>query len=334
MSTEIARILHGSHLFGTATETSDHDWKAVYVPDARSIVLGETNVSTCEGAAATGVRNSAGDVDLERHDLRRFVSLLSQGQPVAYEMLFAPTGFHAFEPDSTWTMLQENLDRIVSRQAGKFVGYCRQQALAYGMKGERVAAAEKALALLEAALVEHGPREKLGRFIDRVVAEVGSPHVHEEPRTTVHGKLIRHLKVASKMVAETVSVNEAVSIARGVVSEYGKRARMAKDSDGKDWKALSHAVRIGREAVELFTTGQITLPRPEAAHLLAIKAGNVPADEVGDEIVSLLDEVERASASSGLQDGPDVDFLKETVVRTYTDAVCREWRPEPRFHGA
>lgn len=316
----IARVLHGSHLFGTSTENSDTDFKSIVVPSVEHILLGNVNWSSNDGADSSRP-NTKFDVDEESHDLLRFTRLLSQGQPVALEMLFAPKEFQLIEPDPAFALLLENREQIISRQNGKFLGYCRRQALAYGMKGERVEAAEKALQSITEILNEAGPREKIGPFIERIIADVGSEHVHAEGRTLASGRVIKHIRIASKMAAETVTLKEAQGIAQSVCNEYGKRSQAAKDANGKDWKALSHALRIGYEAVELFSTGFITLPRPEAAHLLQVKKGNVDADEVGSEIVDLLAEVEFASANSVLPEEANLQLLDDIVLEAYKDEV-------------
>ena len=45
---------------------------------------------------------------------------------------------------------------LVTRRSAAFVGYCRQQANKYGIKGSRVAAARKALTLLLEAVERLG----------------------------------------------------------------------------------------------------------------------------------------------------------------------------------
>lgn len=322
---EIARILHGSHLFGTATERSDLDFKSVTLPTRREVLLGQVDVSLSDTGGAGP--NAPGDVDDERHDLMRFTRLLAAGQPVALEMLFAPPEFHQARIHPLWREMQANAHRIVSREAGKFLGYCRRQALVYGLKGERVLAAEKALAALDGAIRLHGPKEKLAPHVAHVIAAVGSEHVSWEYRTLASGRDMAHLRVAGKMAAETVTLAEARNVAASVVKDYGERARRAKDSSGKDWKALSHALRIGYEAVELFESGQITLPRPEASRLLDVKLGKLDADEVGDEIVSLLGRVESAAATSLLREAADMEYLDGLVAAAHYDVVTGEAEP-------
>ena len=43
---QIVRIEFGSHLYGTATESSDHDYKSVYIPSAKDILLQRVKDST------------------------------------------------------------------------------------------------------------------------------------------------------------------------------------------------------------------------------------------------------------------------------------------------
>jgi hypothetical protein len=88
-----------------------------------------------------------------------------------------------------------------------------------------------------------------------------------------------------------------------------------------DWKALSHAVRVGHEALELLSTGKITLPLPIAPLLLDIKQGRLPYQEVSDQIEKLLEDVENAAAISPLSDEVDKGFIDDLVVEAYREEV-------------
>jgi hypothetical protein len=88
-----------------------------------------------------------------------------------------------------------------------------------------------------------------------------------------------------------------------------------------DWKALSHAVRVGREAIELFTTGRLQFPLACAPHLLAIKLGQLPHAAVIGEIEAMLPEVEHAAAASVLPDEPDLEAAEALVCRAHRAQV-------------
>ena len=96
---------------------------------------------------------------------------------------------------------------------------------------------------------------------------------------------------------------------------------MAEQDGGVDWKALSHAVRVGQEAIELLTTGRLVFLLAGAAHLLAIKLGHVPYEAVAEEIAQLLRAVEVAAATSTLPDQPDREAAEELVLHAYRRQV-------------
>jgi hypothetical protein len=330
----IAKVIHGSHLFGTNTNTSDTDYKQVSLPTAEDILLRKSDRSLVvhERATAGATKNSAGDTDYEDHDLLRFTRLVASGQPVALEMLFAPDRFHQLEPHPIWRTLQENSDRIVSREAGKFLGYCRQQAIMFSLKGERMQAAEDARDYLADIIRTEGSKVRLAPYLDAMLeAFEDSEFVKEEGRVQGNGRELRHLSVCGRLVTETVMIQDALRMVEATIREYGQRARRAKQAGGHDWKALSHAVRIGHEAVELFTDGRLTLPSPVAPHLLDIKRGVVERERVTDEILEMLARVESLSATSSLPHEADGDFLDGIVMDAYAEIVEARERPERDF---
>jgi hypothetical protein len=108
-----------------------------------------------------------------------------------------------------------------------------------------------------------------------------------------------------------------------LVEQYGKRALEAERNEGIDWKALSHAVRVGREALELFETGQIVFPLVCAPRLRQIKCGEISYREVATEIEALLEEIELVAGRSTLPAEPDVVAMEELVARAYRRQVDR-----------
>lgn len=138
----IVEMRFGSHLYGTATEQSDLDYKAVYLPDARAILLQRVPGTIAEiREKPAGEKNAPGDVDREAYGLQRYLELLAEGQTLALDMLFAPDLAMQREPAPLWREIQTNADRLVTRRASAFVRYCRQQANKYGIKGSRIATA-------------------------------------------------------------------------------------------------------------------------------------------------------------------------------------------------
>jgi RNA repair pathway DNA polymerase beta family len=316
----IVTIKFGSHLYGTSTPSSDLDYKSVFVPDARDIVLQRVKATiTNKRPKGIGEKNYAGEIDVESHSLQRFLQLAAEGQTVALDVLFSPKWAMVETPGSEWLEIMANRHRLLTKKSASFVGYIRTQSNKYGIKGSRVAAARGALELLESAMAEHGTTAKLELIGDRVSAfverhEFTSLVPIENPGT---GRAMMHWEVCGRKMPYSASIKIAHGVMSAMVGEYGKRALMAETQQGVDWKALSHAVRVGTQALELLQTGNITFPLPNAQHVIDIKTGKLPYAEVADEIEDFLARVESAAICSTLQDEPDSQWIEAFVERVY-----------------
>jgi hypothetical protein len=250
------------------------------------------------------------------------MELLAEGQSVAIDMLFAPESAFTREPSPIWREIQANAGRFLSTRATAFVRYCRQQANRFGIKGSRVAAARRALALLEAGEARHGSAAKLELLAPEFEALVASSeHLAVITLPAPSGVAAPHFEVCDKKVPFTASIKTAREIVQRLVGEYGKRALEAERNQGVDWKALSHAVRVGREAIELFETGRIVFPLSSADHLRRIKRGDLAYQAVAAEIEALLEDVEAAAARSSLPGAPDQAAMDDLVARAYRKRI-------------
>lgn len=163
----IVSIKFGSHLYGTATPASDLDFKSVFVPAGRDILLQRVKGSLSnQRPKAEGEKNVTGEIDEEAYSLQRYLGLAAEGQTVALDVLFAPRWAMTCKPAPEWQEIEANRRRLVTRKSASFLGYCRQQANKYGIKGSRVSAARVALELLTAEL--EAPRHNGQARRDRV----------------------------------------------------------------------------------------------------------------------------------------------------------------------
>lgn len=324
----IVEMRYGSHLYGTDTPQSDIDLKSVYVPSARDILLQRVRPTiVLVPPRLPGQKSAPGEVERETYSLQRFLGLLAEGQTMALDMLFAPDSAMTVAPAPLWHEIQANAHRLVSKRASAFLGYCRRQANTYGVKGTRVAAARKALEVISAGEARIGAAAKLGEMAGELEALTATEHIAFVERPLPGGATLRHLDVCDHKAPFTASIKTAREMLERLVDEYGQRALQAERNEGVDWKALSHAVRIGREAVELFETGRIVFPLRYAAHLLQIKLGELPYVQVADEIERLLGEVETAAAASSLPEEPDRAFIDELVARIHAQRVTESATP-------
>lgn len=320
---QIIRIKFGSHLYGTSTPESDLDFKSVHVPAGRDILLQRVKeVTQLHTKVDSRLKNTADDVDDESFSLHKYLQLVAGGDMMATELLFAPPeSWTDFEPD--WIdLILANKASILNRQCKGFVGYCRKQAAKYGIKGSRVAAARASLALLD-KWYKSNPMARVGEF-EMEILDFVDAHEHTEvislPAKGTAG-VLRHWEVCGRMLPFTVRVHEAGSIMQKLVDNYGQRALAAEQNQGVDWKAMSHAVRVAQQSIEMLTTGHITFPRPNAAELLVIKRGERPYKDVAEQLEALLDEVEAVSDGSSLREESDQAVIDAIVLELYGQAV-------------
>lgn len=314
----VVRIEFGSHLYGTNTPSSDHDYKSVYVPCAADILLQRVKGSLGHKVKRyEGDKNAPEDTDDEAYSLQRYLGLLSEGQTVTIDMLFAPKPLIS---SPLWEEIKAHKDLLLTKRSAAFVGYCRTQANKYGIKGSRVAAAKEAAELFKTQLDRLGTTAKVQEIADLLPSIVGD-HTKVVELETTKGHTEMFIECCNRKVSFGNTIKAASEIYSRIYENYGKRAKLAETNEGVDWKALSHAVRVANEALELLATANVTFPLPNATHILEIKRGLLPYDSVACEIEGLLDDVERASAISTLRDDADQDFIDTLVCRVHRNSI-------------
>lgn len=335
---KLIEIKYGSHLYGTNTENSDLDIKGIYLPEARDIVLGRIKETIqIKRPKAHGERNTKDDIDVEYVSLCRFLRLLAEGQTMALDMLFASFSTHMppFEtvtPEfaGVWNVIMANKKRLINKNVNAFVGYARQQAAKYGIKGSRMDALKRTMEAL-APLPDYDRLKEHIPEINKLIAESKElVSLEKDPLITgvdckgPNGEKVPHLQVCNRKVPLHATVKHAKQIFGRILDEYGARSRMANLEGGIDWKALSHAVRVNSEAIELLRTGHITMPRPDAELLKQIKKGELPYEQVATLIEQGLADLMKAKEESTLRDAPDQEWIDNFLAQVYTGIIRGE----------
>ena len=315
----IVKIKFGSHLYGTATEMSDTDIKSIFLPTRKDILLQQVK-QTVSSSSHSNRKNNSLDVDYECYTPYRFLQLLAEGQTVALDMFFAPDTMYLEAPHPLWIEIKKIGQQLLNKNSAMFVRYCQHQANQYGLKGERIAAARQVLTLLEQA-------SKPAAVLKDMEAELRqlcqcNNYLEITAIEQEGGGLHNYLVICGKKIILTATVVSAKKIITRIIDSYGKRAHQAEKMGGYDWKALSHAVRVASQAIEFLKTHQLTFPRPEAQHLLAIKLGKVPFEKVSLQIESLLQEVTREYSASTLAETVDLSLIDQFILKLYGEIVC------------
>jgi len=334
---KIVEIKFGSHLYGTNTPSSDLDLKGIYLPTAREIVLGSYQRTIAKSRnKADRERNTKDDVDTEYLSLDRYLDLLMQGQTMALDILFAPEASYTFGCDAESGLIDPimaeiywNREKLLTRNVMAFIGYARQQASRYGIKGSRMDALKRTMEKLGGMTNEHLKLSSYEYALQNLVKE-SQELISLEKLPLVEIVMLKgpkglidqpHLRVNGRAIPLHATVKYAKDIVGKMLDSYGQRAHKAHLAGGVDWKALSHAVRVNGEAMELLKTGFITFPRPDRELLLEIKLGLMPYEKVAELIEQGLADLYVAHENSTLRDEPDKEWANDLVYEVYSQIV-------------
>ena len=306
----ILYMIFGSHLYGTNTPLSDKDYKGIFIPTEHEIYTGTIPKSITVSRGDDNIKNTSADVDCELYSLQYFLKLACEGQTVALDMLHSgPQHWMVHGP--MWTYLWKNRSWFYTKNLSAFVGYARQQAAKYGIKGSRLQQAQKAADFLR------DKKGKVGEYWEQLWE---NDYCHKMFNGT-------HCiwQVCGKGVSETSWCHFAADMLDAFVEQYGARAEMARQNKGIDWKAISHALRAGIEAKMIIKDGGFTFPLPEVEYLRQVKAGERDyLTDVAPTLENLMSELETLSKSSTLPDKVDrkkVDRWLVESIKEYYSAV-------------
>lgn len=312
---EIVKMIFGSHLYGTSTPESDTDYKGVFLPNKRDIILGNVPKSTNNMTKTDNkAKNTSNDVDTEIYSLHYFLQLACEGQTVALDMLHAPKDMLLSSSD-IWDEIVKERHRFYTRNLQAFIGYARKQAAKYGIKGSRLAEARMVYDFLRSD--DHQNDLKMGDLWD--ILPTG-----EHIKFVIGGKKNSEeefYQVCGKKMQKTAQVSYCMEILKTFVDSYGHRAMLAEQNKGIDWKAISHAVRAAEQVKEVLKYNTITFPLKNAKTILDIKNGKFDyTTEAAPLLETLMDEVEVLAEKSTLPKKVDRKFWDNfliEVVDTY-----------------
>lgn len=287
--TVLFRVLTGSHLYGTATEKSDFDYKAVCLPALNDLLLNRkvTNRKEKPEGMKAGDKMIAGETETEYVPLQVYFDDFFSGQTYALEMAFAAMqGLHTTQLEGEhafWKDLNAEMVRMfLTKNVKKMVGYAVSQSKLYGLKTERFTAMKAFVQKVE----DHFKHEyndgvtdkKKVRLKDVPQLLVSVQNQFVKPCTVMNARggqeVSPALEVAGKMYPDTNTWHTVVASVRSQLENYGERVKEF-DGEGVDWKAMSHAVRITEQVLELTQAGKLAFPRPNAHFLREMKSGRI-----------------------------------------------------------
>jgi hypothetical protein len=312
----IVRMLFGSHLYGTNTPASDHDYKGVFLPSKQDCYLGRIPKSLAERPQKeTGEKNTSDDVDIEIFSLQNFIEIACKGEMVSMDMLHAPDNM-LLETTPIWEKIRSERSRFYTKDMRAFVGYARKQAAKYGIRGSRLDAIEQVLGILW----EHD--SDLIRIRD--IPELWTiKNEHIKYAKTVQGnQATPSIVVCGKVFDANCRVLYTYNSLMKQRESFGHRAEAAKNNEGIDWKAVSHAVRAALQIQEMFQEGTMTLPLKRADLVLQIKRGELDYKGVVAPLLEeLMENVEKLSQESSLPQSVDRQYWDNFICEVYDETL-------------
>lgn len=321
----VMRCVFGSHLYGTHTPNSDKDYKGIFIPAADKILLQKAPGSICLSTGQANSKNTADDVDVEWFSLHEFIKLALEGQTVAIDMLHCPNP--EFET-AIWREIREHRHLFYTTNMVAYLGYVRKQAAKYGVKGTRLESLGLAIDELTEALTHYVKEHNIDVCDVRVKDIADKLKVDDfrkhSSRVNKSGQTEKFYHVLEKQFQYTLRVNELIGILQNIYNTYGERAKLARENEGIDWKALSHAVRAGLQLKEIYETCDLKYPLKDRELILDIKLGKLDfMTQVKPMLENIVSEVEELTKNltSTLPKKADPKFWEELIIEYYGNAV-------------
>lgn len=308
----IFKTKFGSHLYGTATEMSDTDYKGIYLPNLNELILQKTSKSINNITKKDcSQKNTSDDIDYEIYSLHYFLELAYKGETCALDMIHTPDHFEEIRSQK-WAFIRTNRSRFYTKNLKAYIGYCKMQASKYGIKGSRLSDAESILKFLkdkpQQARLSHVWNElPQGENIKKIEIE------------DCDGEDKRAIEVCSRKLMATTPIQYAIESIQKFYENYGQRAQQAKDNKGIDWKAISHAFRAGLQLKEIYETGDLIYPLKDAEFLVGIKKGkyHYQDDGISQKLENLVDEINVLAEKSTYPEKCDRSFWESWLVSLY-----------------
>ena len=326
----VVKSYFGSQLYGTSTPESDTDYKEIFIPHPKDILMcramNHTNLNTNNSAT----KNTHDDVDHELYSLKYFLELAKNGETVALDMLHTPPELVvASDLPEVWKFVQDNRSKFYTTDMKAYLGYVRKQAAKYGVKGSRLAELRRVLDVINKFpewKYENRPKDKANNSRWKVAEIASKLPVSEflfwEDFVDAKCGKQRFYHVLGRKFQTTITVAEMKYSLTKLEAEYGERARKAEANEGVDWKALSHALRGGLQLQEIYSTGDLKYPLRNAQDILDVKLGKLPFVQVQQMLEDTVDEVERLSIQAhknGMPSKVDMSFWDKFLEEVYLD---------------
>jgi predicted nucleotidyltransferase len=298
----IAKTKFGSHLYGTSTPESDHDFRGVFLPTLRECYLNKI----------PEVYTDPTEEDTQLFSLHKFLNLAGTGQPIAIEML-AAEGDNLLISSPLWDYIRSNRKKFYTKKMDAFFGYSRSMAAKYAVRSERLNALEALICLIK-EVYGNGDKIYEAKLSDLWQHLPLSEFLSKEKDDKGYDFYV----VLNRKYRDNTPIKHFLNAMNDLAGEYGDRVKKAAANE-IDWKAVAHAFRVGYQVLQIAETGDLTFPLIKADYLRDMRYGKLhfSNDGVSDALRQLVEDAEKAIAKSDLPDKFDNSIVEDILDKAY-----------------
>lgn len=308
----IFKGIFGSRLYSTCNESSDYDYKGIFIPDIKDCILGgysrNINIKT---NLEKNVKNSAEDSDTELYALQEFIKLALQGQTVSIDMLSTPKD-KTLITSPEWEILVKNRKRFYTKRMNSFIGYSLSMKNKYGQRAEKLNSFRDIKDFLSKEdknilLKEIWDKLPENQFYKKITDEIGR----------------RFYEINGRKMQEFATVGFIIQLIDIQITDYGKRVKEAEKTGMVDYKSLHHAFRVAFQLKQILKEGDLVFPIPEVEFLKQIKYKQLDYfnDNLNEKLENLLDEIEELCSNSSLPEKPDRKWADDFIISCYGNQI-------------
>lgn len=281
-------------------------------------------------------------VDVKIFSLQKFIHLCSKADTNALDLLFSldnddveqyvysdtkinDDGHTSTSYIPIWYILYHKDKLINTDKLESPITYAFKQATKYSIKGERRQVMLDLLKHVNTYLfLDTTPANvPLSKFMTEFIYEDGTPIINQyldgkHVKIDVldnKGKEEKYLYVCGVQHQFNLELKRfAQRLEEKINKEYTSQ-RTIDASDGNDWKALSHAIRILLEVKQLLEDGTITFPCIENRFLLRIKQGKISREVIDEFFNKELSNVLEKVQSNKLNWKYDEEFWNKFIIK-------------------
>lgn len=306
---------YGSKLYGTDNESSDDDYKVIFLPSLNDLILTQAPKAFSISTGTDDKKNTAEDIDIEFYSIQYWMNNLKRGETGALDILFS-----IFRDDTQVyankifkdTVKRDYKNYFTATEANSYLGYALAQANTYCIKGKRLNVLKDITEYLKNNISEVDFGKRLREILPQIESFLNSEYCKiEDDSVTILGK--KHFL--------EIYVSEFIARINDLYGRYGHRAHKAATNGGFDFKAVSHALRTCIEFEELISNEIISFPLKDAELIKEIKYGKIDKEEctkiVLEKIEATAELLKKVKGSNTSHIKYDRDIANELILMFY-----------------